>query len=92
MSQRSDWGFQQELQNLDLQEKEIRFDSQQSLHLKVANHRAQDQQLSTLLTDSKGIISYELAVFFAKRKSVVFENLFDRDRSGDDFHDMFCRG
>lgn len=88
LSRRSDCGFQQELQNLDLQEKEIRFDSQQSSHLNVANQRAEDQQLRTLLTESKRIVSYELAIFFAKGKSVVFKNFFDRDSSGDDFHNV----
>jgi hypothetical protein len=37
LNQISDWGFQHELQNLDLQVKGMCLVSQQSLHLKVAN-------------------------------------------------------
>ncbi len=44
-----DWGFQYELQNLDLQVNGICLVSQQLLHLKVANQSSLDLQLITLL-------------------------------------------
>jgi len=40
----------------------------------------------TLLTVSKGIISYGISKLFTKGISIVFKNLFDRDVSGNDFH------
>jgi len=52
------------------------------------NQSSWDQHCSTLLTASKGTISYGCSMFFTKILSMIGKNLFYWDMSGNDFYDV----